>query len=54
VDSRISTFTPDHLAARRDQYATAKGRPMSDRILFSMGGVSIIFAFMVLVMLWPV
>jgi len=27
---------------------------MSDRLLFSMGGVSMIFAFMALAMLWPV
>jgi len=27
---------------------------MSDQCLFSMGGVSMIFAFMALAMLWPV
>jgi len=27
---------------------------MSDQLLFSMGGVSMIFAFMALAMLWPV
>jgi hypothetical protein len=32
----------------------AKGQAMSDRLLFSMGGVSMIFAFMALAMLWPV
>jgi len=33
---------------------TAKGQSMSDRILFSMGGVSMIFVFMALAMFWPV
>jgi hypothetical protein len=32
----------------------AKGQAMSDRLLFSMGGASMIFAFMALAMLWPV
>jgi hypothetical protein len=32
----------------------AKGQSMSDRILFSMGGVSMIFVFMALAMFWPV
>jgi hypothetical protein len=32
----------------------AKGQAMSDRLLFSMGSVSMIFAFMALAMLWPV
>jgi hypothetical protein len=31
----------------------AKGQVMSDRLLFSMGGVSMIFALLVLTMLWP-
>jgi hypothetical protein len=32
----------------------AKGQLMSDRLLFSMGGVSMIFALLALAMLWPV
>jgi hypothetical protein len=32
----------------------AKGQAMSDRLLFSTGGVSIIFAFLALAILWPV
>ena len=32
----------------------AKGQAMSDRLLFSMGGASMIFALTALAMLWPV
>ena len=32
----------------------AKGQSMSDRVLFSMGGVSMVFAFMALAIFWPV
>jgi len=52
--ARISTFTLNPLAARRVNMTAAKGQAMSDRLLFSMGGVSMIFTFMALAMLWPV
>jgi len=32
----------------------AKGQAMSDRLVFSMGGVSMIFAFIALAIFWPV
>ena len=32
----------------------AKGQSMSDRLLFSMGGVSMVFALIALAMIWPV
>ena len=38
----------------RVQHDSSQGRLMSDRILFSMGGVSILFALMALAMIYPV
>ena len=47
-------FHAEPLAARATNMTAAKGQAMSDRVLFSMGGVSMIFAFMALAMFWPV
>ena len=38
----------------RDILQQPRGQAMSDRVLFSMGGVSMIFAFMALATFWPV
>ena len=38
----------------RIEHDSGHGATMSDRLLFSMGGASMIFAFLALAMLWPV
>jgi hypothetical protein len=47
-------FERPHFLLRQTRKTSTSERTVSDQLLFSMGGVSLIFAIIALAMLWPV